>query len=61
MIEEIISKLDIRGLMVLSILIGKRHMELLKNETIDTKVSLSIPKDTKGILTLDKLTGLTNA
>ena len=45
MIEEVISKLDQRGLMVLTVLIGKRMMEILKSET--KELNLGITNDTK--------------
>lgn len=42
--EEIINKLDQRGCMVLTILIGKRMLELLKNTLTDTKDTLDTKK-----------------
>jgi len=44
MIEEVISKLDQRGLMVLTVLIGKRMLEILKSET--KELNLGITNDT---------------
>lgn len=43
MIEEVISKLDTKGLMVLTILIGKRMLEVLKaTELKDTNVTKEV-------------------
>lgn len=55
MIEEVISKLDTKGLMVLTVLIGKRCMEILNDPKVkDNKdtTGTKVTTDTKDTLVL---------
>lgn len=47
MIEEVISKLDTKGLMVLTVLIGKRCMEILNDPKVKDNKDTTGTKVTK--------------